>query len=301
MKASMKDYFVYYIYLFFKMLFVYTPNFILKPILKLLAKIVSKCSKKYKKIIDVNLDLAFDNKLLKEQKQKIAYESYKSLLFNMYEFVENQSATKEEIFAKANIINKEYLENAIKSGKKIIFFTAHCGAWELALPFTGLKFGTIAVVNRKMNNPLINEMYKKVRNRNNIVMIDKKSAAKGMLKALKDNHHVAVVIDQHIGVGQEVKFFNQAVMATDSTSRLALKFDAVLVPLFCETNDLGDYTIKIEKPIDVPSYEFKTDDKIKELTQLQNNIVEQQIRNKPEQWFWQHKRFKYKHDELYKV
>ncbi|RXK12255.1 lipid A biosynthesis acyltransferase [Halarcobacter mediterraneus] len=301
MKISIKEYFIYYLYVFFKYLFLYTPNFILKPFLKLLAKIASKSSKKYQKIVHTNLELAFKDEMTKEQKDKILYQSYKSLLFNMYEFVENQVASKEKIFSKANIINENYVHDAIKKGKKIIFFTAHYGGWELALPYCALKFGTIAVVNRKMNNPLINDMYTKARNRNNIIMVDKKNAAKGMLKALKQNQHVAVVIDQHIAVGEEIDFFDQKVMATDSTARLALKFDAVLVPLFCVMNDFRDYTIKIEKLIDVSEYEFKTDNKIKELTQLQNSMIENQIRLKPEIWFWQHKRFKHKHGQLYSL
>ncbi len=151
-----------------------------------------------------------------------------------------------------------------------------------------------------MNNPLINDMYIKARDRNNIIMVDKKSAAKGMLKALRQDQFVAVVVDQHIKDGEEIEFFNQKVMATDSTARMALKFDAVLVPLFCVMNDFRDYTIKIDEPLDVSTYEFKTDNKIKELTQMQNSMVEKQIRLKPDIWFWQHKRFKHKHKELYK-
>ncbi|RXJ90572.1 lipid A biosynthesis acyltransferase [Arcobacter sp. CECT 8983] len=301
MKANVKEYLVYYIYVFFKFLFTFLPKALVKQILILCAKLAFRFNKEHKHIAKVNLDLAFENTKSDDEKNSIIYESYKSLLFNMFEFVENQVLSKEEILLKANIINASYVEDAIKKGKKIIFFTAHYGGWEIALPHTALKFGTLAVVNRKMNNPLIQDMYKKARNRNNIIMLDKKTAAKGMLKALKQNNHVAVVIDQHIKVGEEIEFFGKKVMATDSTSRLALKFDAVLVPLFCEMNDFRDYTIKIEKPIDVATYEFKTDNKIKELTQIQNNIIENQIKHKPEQWFWQHKRFKHLYNKLYKV
>ncbi|QKF82567.1 lipid A biosynthesis lauroyl acyltransferase [Halarcobacter ebronensis] len=291
--------FVYYLYLFFRFLFNYTPNFILKPILKSLAWIASVSSKKYRKIVKTNLDIAFKDEMSDEKKYSIIYESYKSLIFNMYEFIENQNATKEEIFAKAKMTNEDLVWDAIKNGKKIIFFTAHYGGWEIALPYCALKFGTIAVVNRKMNNPLMNELYIQARDNNNIIMVDKKIAAKGMLKALKQNQHVAVVVDQHIGIGVEVEFFGEKVMATDSVSRLALKFDSVLVPIFCEMNDFRDYTIKVGQLIDANSYEFKTDDKIKELTQLQATLIEEQIRDKPEQWFWQHKRFKHKHAEFY--
>lgn len=88
-------------------------------------------------------------------------------------------------------------------------------------------------------------------------------------------------------------------MATDSTSRLALKFDAVIIPIFPLCNGFRNYTIKVCEPIDVTDVEFKTKDKIQELTQMQTDIISQQIFEKPDDWFWQHKRFKKYHSAIY--
>ncbi|WP_072682444.1 lipid A biosynthesis lauroyl acyltransferase [Arcobacter sp. LA11] len=300
MKATAKDYFTYFLYILFKLIFQVTPNFILKKILLLIAKLVYKFSKKHKHIAKVNLDLAFENKISIEEKNSIIQESYKSLLFNMYEFIENQSISKEKLLSKANIENEEVILNAIKENRKIIFVTAHYGGWELAIPYIALKYGTLAVVNRKMNNPLINDMYIKARDRNNIIMLEKKVAAKGMIKAFKKNHFVAVAIDQHIRDGIEIEFFNKKILATDSTARLALKFDAVIIPLFAIMNDFRNYTIKVHDIIDSRSIEFKTDNKEKELTQIQADVIEEQILETPSQWFWQHKRWKEYYKDLYK-
>ena len=46
--------------------------------------------------------------------------------------------------------------------------------------------------------------------------------------------------------------------------------------------------------------EFKTDDKIQELTQLQNDLISKQVFEKPDYWLWQHKRFKKYHKDIYK-
>ncbi len=300
MKAKFNDYFGYFLYLFFKFLFILIPKTLAKKILIFIAKLLFRYNKEHKHIARVNLDLAYENSLSEERKNSIIFESYKSLLFNMYEFIENQTASKETLFSKATIENEEVIKKAINNNRKIIFFSAHYGGWELAVPYIALKFGTVAIVNREMNNPLINEMYKKARNRNNVVMIDKKEAAKGMIKAFKQKQHVCVVIDQHIKNGVDIDFFGKKVMATDSTARLALKFDALLIPIFCQMNDFRDYTIKVYDEIDSLKIDFKTEDKERELTQLQANIIEEQIRREPNQWFWQHKRWKKDYKELYK-
>ncbi len=183
MKISAKDYFRYYLYLFSKFIFLLIPNFLLKNLLILIAKLAYKFNKEHKHIAKTNLDLVYSNKISDDKKNKIIYESYKSLLFNMYEFIENQSISKEKLLAKATIENEEVILNAIKENRKIIFVTAHYGGWELAIPYTALKYGTLAVVNRKMDNPLINDMYIKARDRNNIIMLEKKSCGKRDVKS----------------------------------------------------------------------------------------------------------------------
>ena len=191
-----KDYFRYILYIIFKFIILVIPKTFAKKILVFIAKMANKYDKKHKKVAMVNLDLAYGNKLTKEEKSSIIFNSYRSLIFNMYEFVENQSISKEELFAKAEVKNEKVILDAIKNNRKIIYITAHYGGWEIALPFVALKYGKLAVVNRRMNNPYINDMYEKARDRNNITMLEKKVAAKGMLKAFKQKKAVAIVIDQ---------------------------------------------------------------------------------------------------------
>jgi KDO2-lipid IV(A) lauroyltransferase len=214
--------------------------------------------------------------------------------------MENQYISKEKLFSKITIKNEKIILDAIKNKRKIIFITAHYGGWEIAIPYIALKYGKMVVVNKKMKNIYINELYIKARDRNNIIMVEKKSAAKGMIKAFKNNQNIAVAIDQDINSGVEIDFFNTKVLATDSTARLALKFNAVIIPVFAITQDFRKYEMRVFKELDVNSIEFKTDNKIQELTQLQNNIIEEQIKEKPELWFWQHKRWKSSFKEVNK-
>ncbi len=299
MKRKIKDYFRYFLYRIFQFIFLVMPHFLMKQLLTFIAFLAFKLNKKHKKIAYANLQLVYQDKLTHARKDEILYNSYKSLIFNMYEFMENQTISHEKMFQKATLLNAKIIEKAIQNRRKIIYITAHYGGWELALPYIALKFGKLAVVNRKMDNPHIQKLYAKARDNNNITMLEKQVAAKGMIKAFKDNKAVAVVIDQHIGQGAKVKFLGQKDMATDSTSRLALKFDAVIIPIFPLCNGFRNYTIKVCDPIDVTQIEFKTEDKIQELTQIQTDVISQQIFEKPDDWFWQHKRFKKYHNDIY--
>lgn len=300
MIEKIKDYFILILYYIFLFLFFITPKFLMEKFLRFLAFLAYKVDKKHLKIARANIDLVFKDSLTKSRKEEIIYNSYKSLCFNMYEHIENQRLGKEVLFSKANILNKHIIEKAFKENRKVIYITAHYGGWEITLPYIALMFGEIAVVNRKMDNPYIQKKYEVARRKNKITMLEKKSAAKGMLTAFKENKSIAVVIDQHIGSGIDIDFLGQKVKATDSTARMALKFDAIIIPIFTVNNGFRDWTIEVQEPIDVKTYEFKSDDKIHELTQIQNDIVSKQILKKPDFWLWQHKRFKAYNDEIYK-
>lgn len=299
MYRKIKDYFRLFLYNIFIFIFLTTPKFVMEKFLRFLAFVAYKLNKKHLRIARANLNLVYKDSISTDKKEEIIYNSYKSLVFNMYEFIENQRIPKDELLKKANILHKEIIEKAFQDNRKIIYITAHYGGWEITLPYIALMFGEIAVVNRRMDNPHIQKKYEIARSKNKITMLEKESAAKGMLKAFKDNKSIAVVIDQHIGSGIEVEFLGQKDLATDSTSRLALKFDAIIIPIFTVNNGFRDWTIKVCPAIDVKKLEFKSDDKIKELTQLQNDIVSKQIFEQPDYWLWQHKRFKHFHNDIY--
>ncbi len=299
MYRKTKDIFVLFLYSIYMFLFFITPKFLMKIVLRFFAFFAYKFNKKHLKIARANLDLVYGNSISKERKEQIIYNSYKSLVFNMYEFIENQNIEKEDLLKKANILNKDIIENAIKENRKIVYISAHYGGWELTVPYIALMFGDVAIVNRRMNNPYMQKRYAEARTKNKITMLDKTSAAKGMIKAFKENKTVCVVIDQYLNSGIDIEFLGKTTKATDSTSRIALKFDAVIIPIFTLCNDFRDWTIKVCEPIDVKTYEFKSEDKIKELTQIQNDILSKQILEKPDFWLWQHKRFKNSNKEIY--
>ena len=299
MYRKTKDIFVLFLYSIYMFLFFITPKFLMKIVLRFFAFFAYKFNKKHLKIARANLDLVYGNSISKERKEQIIYNSYKSLVFNMYEFIENQNIEKEDLLKKANIVNKHIIEDAIKENRKIVYISAHYGGWELTVPYIALMFGDVAIVNRRMNNPYMQKRYAEARTKNKITMLDKTSAAKGMIKAFKENKTVCVVIDQYLNSGIDIEFLGKTTKATDSTSRIALKFDAVIIPIFTLCNDFRDWTIKVCEPIDVKTYEFKSEDKIKELTQIQNDILSKQILEKPDFWLWQHKRFKNSNKEIY--
>lgn len=296
---NFKYYTLYIFYKVFRFIFLILPKPLTKKILEFFSYLIYKIFKRRTAVARANLNLVFKYKST-EEKENIIYQSYKTLAFNMYELIENQKLSKEEMFKKAEIINDHIIPNAIKQGRRMIFVTAHYGGWELTLPCLALRYDMrVGVVNKKMQNPYIHKEYAKAREKNNITMIEKQVAAKKMIKALSKNEKFAIVIDQYSDEGSEIEFLGIKDMAIDSVARLALKFDALIIPIFNTKNDFRRYTIEIRDPIDPLSFDYKTEDKIKELTQAQNDLISKQIFKDPNHWLWQHKRFRRYNSEIY--
>ncbi len=270
----------------------------MKKILIFFANLAYKLGKKRRKISRANLDLVFKDTKSDEEKENIIKNSYISLLFNMYEFIENQHISNDELLRKAKVINDEPILKALKENRKIIFITAHYGGWEIGVPCTSIRYKPMVAVGKDMENPYIQKTYQNSREKHRIKMFDKRKSAKELIKGLKDDYALAIMVDQHIKKGCEMKFLGKKDVVIDSASRLALKFDALIIAGFGVMNDFRDYTVKFYDPIDVR--DLKDEEKtIENLTKMQVNIVEDIILTNPNQWLWQHKRWKKYHRHIY--
>ncbi len=293
----MIDYLIYLLYKFFKFIVLLLPKLLVKLFLDGLAILLYIFDKEHKKYAKANLDFVYSNRLSEIEKYTIIKKSYQNLVYNLYEFIENQTLDLEGFESKITVENEQYILDALKNKRKIILITAHYGNWEYGNTFIPLKYAPTTMVGRPMNNKYLNDELDKTRTKNNTQMLSKDEAGRGLIKALKNNRILGLVIDQHNTAGIDVDFFGHKVKQTDSSSRLAVKFDALILPLFFTMDSFGKYTAKFYEPLE-PS-NFKGENKIFELTQAQANIMEQHILQKPEQWFWQHKRFKQYNSEIY--
>ena len=195
--------------------------------------------------------------------------------------------------------NENVILDAIKDNRKIILVSAHYGNWEYITSYISLKYKPTTMVGRVMNNKYFNKDMENNRNRHNSQMLLKKGSAKGLMKALKNDRIIGLATDQHIGLdkGVTIKFLNHKAVQVDSSARLASKFDAVIIPVFFIMNGFRNYTIKFYDKIEPK--EYVGENQILDITQKEADTMSEQILEKPELWFWQHRRFKEYHKEIY--
>ena len=105
------------------------------------------------------------------------------------------------------------------------------------------------------------------------------------VKNLREGGHGAILLDQHVSTGAMLDFLGQAAPTSLSAAEMALKYNALLVPIYGERLQDGiDFDIRIEAPI--PPSDPVT------MTQAINDSLSARVRARPEQWLWIHRRWK---------
>ncbi len=237
-----------------------------------------------KPVVLKNLDIAFPEKSKKE-KIKIAKNTYKNFLTFFEDTIEFEKNPKK--YEEIEIKGEEYLLEALKSEKPVILVTAHFGNWEITPKFLVQKYNRqIAIVMREIENEKINRFFKKIRSNEDIKLINKKSGAKEIMRALiKEKRILGILIDQYTKNKDApiVKFFKPT-RFNPAVSKLAKTTKALVIPGFCYKKN-GKYIAEFKKP--------KTfEGNIETFTQWQAKEIEDMIKRYPSEYYWFHNRWK---------
>ena len=187
----------------------------------------------------------------------------------------------------------KYLEEIKKSNEPVIFYSGHFANFEL-MAMELDKFGIkCAAIYRPLNNFFLNPLMEYLR----MKYICPNQIPKGragmreIINRLKNGYSIALMVDQRVGEGPRISFFNQPAQTTTIPAQLSLKYDCKLVPISLKR--VGD--ISFEMTVHEPYKIQKTgdaDQDTKNITLKINQIIEKMIIKNPTQWLWSHNRWK---------
>jgi KDO2-lipid IV(A) lauroyltransferase len=248
--------------------------------------------KKHQKIALSNLEIAFGKEWPESRRKKIARDSLISFSQTIADMIKLSLVGDKQKEKLMTVEGEENLQEALKEGKGVLFFSAHFGNWELGSFFIS-KIGKLEVVARALDNELLEKELIKLRINLGANVIYKKMAAKQILQSLRRNEMVAILIDQNVlrSEGVFVDFFGKEASTTPALARFSLRTKSPIVPAFCYPTRSHRYLLKIFKPLHIETEGDYARDVLK-ITQFCTKIIESEIRQNPEFWFWFHNRWK---------
>jgi KDO2-lipid IV(A) lauroyltransferase len=239
-----------------------------------------------------NLELAYPEKSPAERRS-ITNEVFRSIarliwVFARFPQMNRQNVDRQNINRWIRYDGLEHYLEAKKSGRGILFATAHFGNWELSAFAHALMTEPMHIMIRPLDNPGIDRLVEGRRQLSGNHLIAKWDGARAVLRALHQNDAVGVLIDQNTSLqeGVFVDFFGTPACANTAFAKIAARTGAAVIPGFAIwSEEEGKYILKFHPPLEISG-------DAAEDTRRLHAVLECVIRQDPGQWLWIHRRWK---------
>jgi len=246
-----------------------------------------------KTIAKKNILIAFPN-ISEEEINSIINSMWKNIgrIFGEYVHI-NKFSVVDEKKVKIIFINRKNIEMLKNNNYPIVFFSGHFANFELmARCLRELGFN-IGAIYRPLNNIFLNPVMEFIRKKYICpIQIEKsQKGTKKLIKHISTNNPLALMIDQRLSSSIRVPFFNKPATTTTTPAQLAIKYNALLVPVFIKRIKNTNFEFFIEEPLLINKTNNYEKD-IFNITQNMNHKIEEFIKKDPAHWLWSHDRWK---------
>jgi KDO2-lipid IV(A) lauroyltransferase len=245
-----------------------------------------------RRIALANLELALGGQLTAAQRRTVARASFRHLGVTALECCRLFLGAEGAMLDRVRLSGAEHVKAALAEGRGAFYLTAHFGNWELLAAAHALTGFALSVVIRPLDNPYLEALLARGRERGRVRLIAKRAAIRGVQAALARGDCVGVLLDQDAGrQGVFVPFFGRPASTSRSLAVLALKTGAPVVPAFIRRLPGGEHEVTLEPAIPL-ARTGRLDEDVAVNTARFTAAIERHVRAAPEQWFWVHRRWK---------
>ena len=260
------------------------------------SRVLFACLPRLRRIGLRNLELAFSD-LSPTERRQLLEQSFENFGRIIADFAHFPRSTPTDLAARVESSLPQAWEARYRAaklaGRGVIFVTPHLGNWEMLALAMSAIFEPIAYLARPLDNPLLDRYTSRVRSRFGNRPINKRDSVLQGLAILDGGGNLGLLADvntlQRDGVF--VPFFGHLACTTRSVAMLALRTDALIVPVCCVWNT-NRYRILVGEPVEAVRSASYAKKNIIDTTALYTAEIEKFIRDYPGQWIWIHRRWK---------
>jgi KDO2-lipid IV(A) lauroyltransferase len=239
-----------------------------------------------------NLRVAYPDLSISARKE-IAKNAYRNLGIVFAEMLYLRFAGRSAIVKNIRVDNADFFRDALAKNMGLIVVAGHFANWEwLALGGSLVLEKNFAIVRKNIRTSFTERFLERMRIRTGNTLINS-ADIRSMYRVLQNHGCIALLADQSApGESTHVIFFGKNVPTFEGPARLALRTNAPMLFAECLREQTGKYVITFRE---IPFDDLKGDspENIHELTFRHTHLLEKMIRRNPEQWLWQHRRWKY--------
>jgi KDO2-lipid IV(A) lauroyltransferase len=269
------------------------PRNVARHIGALIGRLALRLTPRLRRAGDLNLRLAFPAKTAVER-QLILRKLYRNLGWLLAEFCQMPRYTQAMTDRFIRYEGLEHYLAARDEGKGVLILTGHLGAWELSSFYHSLMGYPMSVVIRRLDNPLVDHLVNRIRCLHGNRVLHKDDFARGLLASMRRGETVGILMDTNMTPpqGTFVDFFGYPACTGSGLARVALKTSARVLPGFLLWEDsTQQYVLRFGAPLALACSDNTEADAVAN-TALFTKVIEDYIRQYPDQWLWVHRRWK---------
>ncbi|MBH15959.1 MAG: hypothetical protein CME30_01590 [Gemmatimonadetes bacterium] len=242
--------------------------------------------------VENHLTIAFPEKGF-QWKRRIAKESYKHLSREALFFLRCSKVSGQDLGKDVRVEGFDLLQKSVQQGSGVMIVSGHLGNWEIGAAALAAKGITIDVVVQNQRNPFVDMYLKDLRERMGLGVIMESEGPYPILKSLRSGRVVAWLGDQNPAkTSVVVDFFGVSSRTARDSVLLTLRAGSAL--FFASSIVLCESKRKYRVDLEEISHQEQQnpEELVGQLTEAHTKLLEAAIRRTPDQYLWQHRRWK---------
>jgi KDO2-lipid IV(A) lauroyltransferase len=241
------------------------------------------------RLVQQNLELAFPE-LAREERARIGKESWEHLGRMAAEFTMLDRLTPAS--GRVEMVGLERFEELARTNHPAVLISGHFSNFEMmaaVIVASGLR---CQITYRAANNPYFDQRIVQARRSYGVTMFSPKGidGSRELLQAMNRGESIAFLNDQKFGGGVAAPFFGHIAHTAAGPTRMALRGDGRLFPMSVQRTKGARFRVVIHEPIVLTRTGDREADLAAGVAQV-NAFVEARVRERPEEWWWVHKRW----------
>ena len=252
------------------------------------------------RVVKYRVDIVKYN--LKSSNLKLTEKNIKKLIKNFYshfcdiylEMIKLDRMNKTDVVKRLKVLNPEIANKYLKEDKSVILLVSHYGGYEWCTALDYFFEYKVAAIYTPLKDKELENLTIKSRARHGMKLISRYNALNDIrdLEKSGSNYMYGFMADQSPQIRKInywTKFLGVEVPAFTGAERMAKELNIPVVFAKMSKLSRGKYEMILELIAENPN-EFKDF----EITEKYLRLVEKQIHEKPDYYFWTHNRFKHR-------
>jgi KDO2-lipid IV(A) lauroyltransferase len=210
---------------------------------------------------------------------------------NQLEMLRWMGGGADELARRISVTGMEHATEALARKKGVLVLTAHIGNWDLMGLWAASQL-PLTIISKEIKNRSLNAFWMEKRKHHGLRIVPARDSYRACLRVLKAGECLGFVLDQNMTRpnGIFVEFFGRPASTTPGLAALSAHTGAPVLPVFMVRRADGRHEVKVLPLLEPPA--TRKADAIAEATQRYTRIIEDVIRQHPDQWIWMHRRWR---------